>query len=320
MSGRAFVATVYRMVYRSPPQNQLVSAPSPEKPRRMASEVVTEARALAARDVDGAVALIASHRDRFPRGAGLLYLAEAQLLAAAGRGAGALEPLERALAAGCRYRKEWLADDPGLAPLRELPGFPELVQVASARYDEAAAAAKPNLTFLMPDRLPDAFGYPTLLVLHGNNSNIAETAPYWAPMADQGWVVAVPQSTEIGMSPDSYTWNDRERTAKEIDLQLERVGRATQIDASRIVIAGFSMGGLQAIALTLTKRIKARGFIAVAAWLPHIREFTTLVEGGAGKMLRGYVLVGDQDPSRDGAAALVDLFTTHKLKAQLDLR
>jgi predicted esterase len=139
-------------------------------------------------------------------------------------------------------------------------------------------------------------------------------------MADQGWVVAVPQSTEIGASPDSYTWNDRERTAKEIDLQLERVGRATQIDASRIVIAGFSMGGLQAIALTLTKRIKARGFIAVAAWLPQIDEFTKLVEGGAGKMLRGYVLVGDQDLSRDGAKALVDLFTAHKLKAHLDLR
>jgi acetyl esterase/lipase len=46
----------------------------------------------------------------------------------------------------------------------------------------------------------------------------------------------------------------------------------------------------------------------------------TLVEGGAGKMLRAYVLVGEQDPSRDGAAALVDLFVKHKLKAELDLR
>ena len=251
---------------------------------------------------------------------GVQSLMYAQELAAAGNANDALAALERAVAQGCRYKKEWLAENPKLASLAGTPRFAELVKVASARYDEAAAAAKPHLTFLMPDRLPDAFGYPLLMVLHGNNSNAAETAPHWASMADQGWLVAIPQSTEIGASPDSYTWNDRERTATELDLQLERVGRATQIDASRIVIAGFSMGGTQAIALTLTKRIKARGFLAVCAWLPHIREFPTLVEAGAGKMLRGYVLVGENDPSRAGAAALVDLFTKHKLKAQLDLR
>lgn len=251
---------------------------------------------------------------------GVQSLMYAQELASAGSVDDALAALERALAQGCRYKKEWLAENPQLAPLRALPGFAELLNVASARYDEAVAAAKPQLTFLMPDRLPDAFGYPLLMVLHGNNSNVKETAPHWAPMADQGWLVAVPQSTEVGMSPDAYTWNDRESTARELDLALERVGRATQIDASRIIIAGFSMGGTQAIALTLTKRIKARGFIAVCAWLAAIGEFTRLVEDGAGKMLRGYVLVGENDPSREGAAALVDLFTKHRLKAQLDLR
>jgi len=251
---------------------------------------------------------------------GVQSLMYAHELAAAGSANEALAALERALAQGCRYKKEWLTEDPKLASLTTLPRFAELVNVAAARYDEAAAAAKPHLTFAMPDRLPDAFGYPLLMVLHGNNSNVKETAPYWMAMADNGWVVAVPQSTEIGASPDAYTWNDRERTATEIDLQLERVGRATQIDASRIILAGFSMGGLQAIALTLTKRIKARGFIAVCAYLPQIVEFTRLVEGGAGKMLRGYVLVGEDDPSRAGAKALVDLFTKHKLKAQLDLR
>jgi predicted esterase len=251
---------------------------------------------------------------------GAYSLTYAQEQAAAGSPDEALATLERAVAQGCRYKKEWLTDSPRLGSLQALPRFAELVKVASARYDEAAAAAKPHLTFAVPDTLPDAFGYPLLLVMHGNNSNMKETAPHWASMADKGWVVAVPQSTEVGMSPDAYTWNDREDAAKQLDLQLERVKRATEIDASRIIVAGFSMGGTHAIALTLTKRIKARGFIAVCAWLPHIREFTTLVEGGAGKMLRAYVLVGDRDPSREGAAALVDLFTSHKLKAQLDLR
>jgi hypothetical protein len=37
-------------------------------------------------------------------------------------------------------------------------------------------------------------------------------------------------------------------------------------------------------------------------------------------MLRGYVVVGDQDTSREGARGLVDLFQKHKLRAQLDER
>jgi predicted esterase len=201
-----------------------------------------------------------------------------------------------------------------------VPGFDEVTGRAARAYEDAAAAAKPQLTFAMPDRLPDAFGYPTLMVLHGNNSNAKETMPLWGPMADHGWVVAVPQSSEIGASPDTYMWNDRERTAKELDLQFERIDRATQIDRSRIVLAGFSMGGHHAIALALAKRFTVRGFIAICAWLPDIDEFTKLVEGGAGKMLRGYVVVGDQDTSRDGARGLVDLFQKHKLRAQLDER
>ena len=271
-------------------------------------------------DAAGATALLQANLDTFPLHKGLVALTLAAAFAEAGRPDDALAALDRALEAGCRYRADWLTQDARLGSLRSLPRFGDIVRRADAAYKQAAAAAKPHLTFTMPDTLPDAFGYPLLMVLHGNNSNAKETAPHWASIGDAGWVVAVPQSTEVGASPDAYTWNDRENTASQLDLQMERVKRATQIDASRIVLAGFSMGGLQAIALPLTRRIKARGFLAVCAWLPEIKEFTALVEGGAGKMLRGYVIVGQHDPSREGASGLVDLFTTHKLKAALDLR
>ena len=287
---------------------------------RTGSEVVNAARALAENDVDRAVTILKSHRGKFAQAAGLMYLAEAQLLASAGRGEAALGPLEDALAAGCRYKKEWLTGNAALAPLAELPGFADFVARANARYETAAAEAKPHLTFAVPDTLPDAFGYPLLMVLHGNNGNAKLAAPRWMPMADKGWVVAVPQSTEIGMSPDSYTWNDREGTATQLDLQFDRVKRATEIDTSRIVLAGFSMGATQALALALTKRFTVRGVVPVAPWLPNIDEFGALVEGGAGKMLRAYVVIGSADPSLAGATALVDVFRRHDIKAQLDVR
>src|SRR2546428_10614647 len=190
-----------------------------------------------------------------PRHVGLTYPPQAQLPAKAGRGAAAFAPLERALARGCRYKREWLTDDPGLASLKGVAGFDELVRRADRAYQDAAAGAKPHLTFAMPDRLPDAFGYPTLMVLHGNNSNAKETMPHWGPMADHGWVVAVPQSDELGSSPDGYTWNDHEHVGQQLDLQFERVDRATQIDRSRIVLAGFSMGARPALKLAPTNHL-----------------------------------------------------------------
>ena len=139
-------------------------------------------------------------------------------------------------------------------------------------------------------------------------------------MADAGWVVAVPQSSEIGTTPDAFTWNDRDRTAAEVAAHIERLKQVTQVDIGRVVLGGFSMGGTQAIALPLARKLKVRGIVPIAAWLPHIREFTQLVEGGAGKMLRSYVIVGDQDPSYEGGRALVDLFTARGLRTQLDVR
>lgn len=251
---------------------------------------------------------------------GMRALVEAQQLCDEGRSADALAALEAAYAGGCRYKKEWLTDDRRLAPLAALPAFAEFVTRANARYEEAAAAAKTRLLFAMPDSLPDAFGYPLLVVLHGNNSNADETAPLWCAVADRGWVVANPQSSEVGATPDAYLWNDRERTARELAAHLEHVKSATQIDTSRIILAGFSMGATQALALALTKRFTVRGVVAVAPWLPGIDEFRALIEGGAGKMLRSYLIVGSDDPSIDGARALVEVMQQHKLRAQLDER
>ncbi len=254
-----------------------------------------------------------------PLRAGARALHEAQRLCAAGRPAEGLAALEAAYAAGCRYKKEWLGR-PTLAPLAALSAFPDFATRANARYEEAAALAKPRLMFAVPDTLPDAFGYPLLVVLHGNNSNSQETASQWEPMADKGWIVAVPQSGEIGATPESYTWNDRERTARELDVHIERLKSATQIDTSRIVLAGFSMGGTQAIALALTKRFIVRGVVPICVWLPDVEEYRRLIEGGAAKMLRAYVIAGADDPARDGARALVEVLQAHKIRAQLDER
>jgi predicted esterase len=251
---------------------------------------------------------------------GLAGLVEASLDAEAGRSEEALDALDRALADGCRYRRDWLEGSHRLTSLHQLPRFQDIVRRADLRYAEDAAAARTHLVFALPDDLPDAFGYPLLVALHGNNANARVTAPQWSTLADARWVVAVPQSSEIGPTPDAYTWNDRERTAEEVTTHIERVKRATQVDIGRLVLGGFSMGGSQAIALALTRRVKVRGVILIAAWMPPGDELRELVEGGAGKVLRVYLVVGDRDPSYARTQELFEVLTRHGVRAQIDVR
>lgn len=284
-------------------------------------DVVARVRAAAQNgDTAGALRMLEAERASYPRHLGLSYLMEAEMRAAAGERDAALAPLERALSEGCRYRRDWLLGNKALAPLAESAALQDLAERAQRAYDAAAEQAKPHLMFAMPDTLPDAFGYPLLMVLHGNNSNAKETAPFWSGMADRGWVVAVPQSSEIGMTPGAFTWNDRARTASELDLHFDRVKKATQVDMSRIVLAGFSMGATQAIGLALQKRFTVRGVLSVAGWMPWIDEYRELIERGMTKMLRTYVLVGEHDPSAQGARDLVASLREHKMRAQLDER
>src|SRR5438309_2806512 len=59
---------------------------------------------------------------------GVALLLEAQLHAEAGRRNDALDALERALADGCRYRRDWLEGNAGLASLREDARFRDVIE------------------------------------------------------------------------------------------------------------------------------------------------------------------------------------------------
>ena len=81
------------------------------------------------------------------------------------------------------------------------------------------------------------------------------------------------------------------------------------------------MGGLQALALVLTRGFNARGVISVGAYLPHIREFRVLVESGNAAGVRFYIVVGAKDASGyDGATQLAAELERAGVDVVLDAR
>ncbi|MEK7861789.1 MAG: alpha/beta fold hydrolase, partial [Chloroflexota bacterium] len=226
-------------------------------------------------DTDGAIALLRENLKTFPLHRGVVYLVLAELLADEGRAKEAIEALSQAFTAGCRYQPEWLTGNRHFGALAD-PRFGRVVTRLGDRYTTDAAAARPDLLIRAPAGEPGPAGRPLLVALHGNNSNARETARYWSPAVALGWVIAIPQSSEIASSPDAYTWNDRARAKGEIDTHIARAAELHRIDRRRVVLAGFSMGGLQAIALALAHGTAACGILPVAPWLPDIAEFTAL--------------------------------------------
>ncbi len=271
-------------------------------------------------DGEGAIALLRDNLKTFPLHRGVVHLVLAELLADAGRPKDAIEILSQAFTAGCRFKATWLSENRHFASLAADPRFGRVVARLAERYEADAAAARPDLLIRAPAGEPGPDGRPLLVALHGNNSNARETARYWSSAVAAGWVLAVPQSSEIGTSPDAYTWNDRTRAKREIDAHVARAGELHRLDRRRTVLAGFSMGGLQAIALALGHGATACGVLPVAAWLPDIAEFAALAASGSARLVPMYIVVGDQDPSLDGATQLAALLKMHGVGVTLDVR
>ena len=248
-------------------------------------------------DVDGAVALLRENVKTFPLHRGVVYLVLAETLVTSGQPKEALDALQEAFTVGCRYKSEWLTADPQLSGITNDPRFIKIVKKVDERYRIDAAAARSDLLVRAPSGEIPSSGRPLLIALHGNNSNARETARYWSSAVQEGWVVAIPQSSEIGSSPDSFLWNDRARTLAEIAPHIARVKELHKIDAHRIVLAGFSMGGLQAIALPLVLGLQVRGVMPIAPWLPSIDELRPIVDALVDSHLRAYIVVGEDDPS-----------------------
>jgi predicted esterase len=229
----------------------------------------------------------------------------------------ALRLIEQALDAGYWYGEADLREDSDLAAIQGMPEFERLIAIAGRRRDVALAQAKPELNILEP--ATSAAPYPLLLALHGNNSNIAGSERYWRSAADHGWLVALPQSSQV-MSAGHYGWNDRDWAVREIVQHMVAVREQHPIDLERVVVAGFSMGGGLAAWLALSGALAACGFIGVGPFLANVESVLPLLEAPREPPLRTYLVASQRDVYCYGVAQkLAELLPPHGIACELEL-
>jgi len=231
----------------------------------------------------------------------------------------ALQIMQEGLDAGFWWGEEILRNDDDLKSLQNLPEFNRLVEISEARRQAAQAASKPIMLTLPPpeDVSPPL---PTLLSLHGNFSNAQDSVEYWKSAVDQGWLIALPQSSQLTMT-DRFVWNDLKLGVEEIKAHYQELSERHPVDSTKVVVGGFSKGGEMAIWLALKEVIPMAGFIAVNPGGPFIQEIENwqplLEESQSLSSLRGFFLVGENDGSIENIKALHEMLNSYGLTCDL---
>lgn len=222
----------------------------------------------------------------------------------------ALEILQKALTDGLWYSEHILRNSPSYAPLQGTPEFELLVKGHLQLRAETASEIGLETAVPSADTAPP---YPLLLALHGNSSSPTNEKDSWGQLAEQGWLVAMPQSSQVlWAGARASIWTDHETAARELHAHYDQLSAEYSLDPNRLVLAGFSMGGEVAIWLALHGEFPARGFVVLGpggGLMDDIEQWQPFIEAAGNRKLRGVVLMGKDDNSipQDGIEQLVKM-------------
>ncbi len=206
--------------------------------------------------------LIGSHSAEFPDQRQQLAYYQACLANSAGDSELALNTLSDAVDAGYWFSPGMLQNSVALQSLQGRVRFDQIMTTSTARMIDALAESMPSRVVFEPAndaQLPT----PLLIVLHDQQSSAKLEAEQWAHLAEAGWLVVVPQSSQIE-GPERYGWRDQVVAQEEIVALVAEISAEYPVDSDRIVLAGFAAGASCALDLVLSDSVATAGFIGIA--------------------------------------------------------
>jgi len=202
---------------------------------------------------------------------------------------------------GFWYAYQYLTTDEDLIPLRQNTRFKELSEICKKREQVAKLNATPVLKMLEvkatdQGNIPatDAHKPGLLVALHGNQENMAIAEPYWSVAIDQGYTLALPQSSQIEFT-DAFDWDDIEKGAAELKAHIDGILAHGACDPGNVLIGSFSAGAGPALYAVLKGMVNAKALIFVAPWLPELDQWTAMLDLLKTKEIPCHILCGGQD-------------------------
>ena len=205
------------------------------------------------------------------------------------------EVARQLLADGLWYGEVLWRQSPSFEPLQGDPEFEKIVAASQEAQLRDMPTGEPTVITKFP--VNHSAESPLLIALHGNQSTAERTLPFWEPALKDGWVTAIPQSSQV-MFKGAFAWDDLEQSKSYVINQYEALVQNIAFDAERVVIAGHSMGGLVAIQMALRGLLPVRGFVVNGPAVPYLdepEELDKLLPRARERGLRAYFIVGERD-------------------------
>ncbi|MGH0443747.1 alpha/beta hydrolase [Bacillus mycoides] len=217
-----------------------------------------------------------------------IYNFKYALASAAGLEEEALHLMKKAIIEnGFWYGSEYLISDDDLKPLHKFEEFHRMVQLCKEREELAKKSEQADVKYKYSKQTENL-----LITLHGDQENIQIIEPYWNSVMEQGFMLALPQCSQIQFS-DGYVWDNIERGREELKGHYNKI--KVNKTFGNIIIGGFSAGARVALHSMLQGEIEVNGFIFVAPWLPEMEEWEEMIGILHDKSIKGYIICGDQD-------------------------
>ena len=234
----------------------------------------------------------------YPEQAGTIYNWRICLASLQGQNDKALKLLQEALDLGLWWTEATLREDADLAALQGQPEFERMLSISKERYQTAMRESQAEMLLYLPGDSASK-PYPTLIVFHGRMGNALETGSYWQALADQGWLVAAAQSSQL-QGHNLFVWDDLELAVRQVKELTNALFKQHPVDLQRVLLGGFSQGGGLAIYLAINGVLPSCGFIGVAPFIASLEAISLSGKAPSPAPVRGYLVTGGKDRGQDG--------------------
>lgn len=154
-------------------------------------------------------------------------------------------------------------------PIKDLEAFEKFATRNEDLMKKAGASVKPELFVFTPEKFTPDRKYPLFIALHGGGGNVEEFKNNWfSEKMKSEFITAYPQSSQL-VTKNGYNWTeDIELAKKEIHEAYLKVIKEYPVDIDRVVIGGFSSGGVAALEVTLDNIFPVKGFLVLCPAKP----------------------------------------------------
>jgi len=192
-------------------------------------------------------------------------------------------------------------------PIKELENYQKFNLRNEEQKKIAGKSAKPELFVFTPENFTKGKKYPLFIALHGGGGNVAEFKNNWfSEKMRSDFIAAFPQSSQL-ITMNGYNWTeDIELSKKEIQEAYLKVINEYPVDIDRVVIGGFSSGGVAALEVALNDIFPVRGFVVLCPAKPD--GFSEeKVKAAKNRGVRGIILTTEMDNRLDAQKEMAEI-------------